>query len=132
MVAATPDVLPPATAALHTAAASIMYVFVGSGWLLEFCARAEQQALRPPAEPPPWCTGAALAEGAGGAPASMGFSCSGAGGVVATGAAVGKGGGGSSFLQPVTAGAASKTSAATNDPEVFPDIAGRFAHLRAV
>jgi hypothetical protein len=37
MVAATPDVLPPATAARQIAAACIMYVFVGSGALLEFC-----------------------------------------------------------------------------------------------
>jgi len=98
-----------------------MYVLVGSGALCAFCIRALQQAEMPPPPVPltffiPESTGALT-------PASSGRSWSGAG-AVATGAADGRGGGGSSFLQPVTSTVAAMSETAEMPREVLTIIAG--------
>src|SRR5260221_1880251 len=95
-----------------------MYVLVGSGALFAFCCSALQQGPSPPADPPP-AFGFFIPEstGMGFTPESSGLSCSGAGGA-ATGAAEGRGGGGSSFLQPVTSTPARRSVSEAASPRV--------------
>ena len=91
-----------------------MSVLLGGGALLEFWAKASQHFLRLlPATPVPvGFFGSADSEGAGsGASSSV---CVAAAGVEAAGGADGRGGGGSSFLQP-----ADVTRAGTKNPHAM-------------
>jgi hypothetical protein len=75
-----------------------MSVLFGGGALFEFCARASQQRFKlGPATPPPFFAGSAEAEGMGSGAISI---VGGAAVVEAAAGALGRGGGGSSFLQP--------------------------------
>lgn len=78
-----------------------MYVLLGSGALAAFCSRAAQQAAIEAGLTPVAFFAVASAEALGTASA-MGCNSTGCGGGAACGAALGKGGGGSSFLQAVS------------------------------
>lgn len=92
------EAAPAATATLHACEACSISVLFGGGALFEFCAKASQQRLRlGPATPPVFFGSSAEADGTGsGASSSVG----GAAVVEAVAGADGRGGGGSSFLQP--------------------------------
>src|SRR5690348_12457024 len=86
---------------LHMLPAVTMYVLFGSGALLAFWSSAAQQFEKLCDGPPPPVGFFAESAGAAEATGTSGASSSGALGVgAATGAAEGRGGGGSSFLQP--------------------------------
>jgi hypothetical protein len=78
-----------------------MYVLLGSGALAAFCSRAAQQAEIEAGLPPVVFFAVASAEALGTASA-IGWSSTCWGGGATCGAALGKGGGGSSFLQAVS------------------------------
>src|SRR5664280_2575446 len=78
-----------------------MYVLLGSGALAAFCSRAAQQAAIEAGLTPVAFFAVASAEALGTASA-MGCNSTCCGGGAACGAALGKGGGGASFLQAVS------------------------------
>ena len=108
------EAAPAATATLQACDACSMSVLLGGGALLEFCARASQQRFRlGPATPVPvgFFTSAESDGTGSGASSSV---CGAAATVEAAGAADGRGGGGSSFLQP-----ADDTRAGTKNPHAI-------------
>ena len=107
------EAAPAATATLQACEACSISVLFGGGALFEFCASASQQRFRlGPATPPVGFFAEADSEGTGSGASSR--VCGAAAGVEAAGGADGRGGGGSSFLQPLD-----ETSAGTKNPHAM-------------
>ena len=107
------EAAPAATATLQAWAAWVISRAFSGGALFAFCTRASQHLLKlGPATPPVGFFADADSEGTGSGARSR--VCGAAAGVEAAGGADGRGGGGSSFLQPLD-----ETSAGTKNPHAM-------------